>query len=179
MNSPTFESIIGPHGPLLLGLARKLCRHGGLEPEDLVQDTLLRAWSHLARLQGWSEERRRAWLCTTLQRRFLDVRRRQWTELREGPHLRVVGAPVLVREPRVWEAWERISEADLEAALLRLRPPLRAAFGLHQGGLSYKAIAQRLGTTPGTVGFWLHQARHELRAWLRPIAAARAEPLHV
>jgi RNA polymerase sigma-70 factor, ECF subfamily len=172
-----FEALIHPHRALLFGLARKLCRNGGAEPEDLVQDTLERALLHLDQLRGWSDGRRRAWLCTTLQRRFLDHCRRQRTESRESPHLELVRAPVLMREPREWHPWERLSEDDLRRAISRLRPPLRTAFELHSAGLRYKAIAERLGTTPGTVGFWLHQARHELKASLRPLATSRAEEL--
>jgi RNA polymerase sigma-70 factor (ECF subfamily) len=171
-----FQSVIGPHRPLLLGLARKLCRHGcTAEPEDLVQDTLERALLHFDQLRDWSDGTRRAWLCTTLQRRFLDQCRRQRTESSEGPDLEHVSAPVLVREPRAWSTWERVSDEELRWAITRLRPPLRIAFELHTEGLRYRAIAEKLGTTPGTVGFWLHQARRELKALLRPVAAAHAE----
>ncbi|QRN98048.1 RNA polymerase sigma factor [Archangium violaceum] len=171
-----FESVIGPHRPLLLGLARKLCRNSGAaDPEDLVQDTLERALRHFDQLREWSDSTRRAWLCTTLQRKFLDQCRRQRTENSEGPDLERVGAPVLVREPRAWRTWERVSDEELRWAITRLRPPLRTAFELHLAGLRYKAIAEKLGTTPGTVGFWLHQARRELKALLRPVAAAHAE----
>lgn len=172
-----FASIIDPHMPLLRGLARKLCHNGGVEPEDLLQDTLERALLHFECLSGLSEARRRAWLCTTLQRRFLDHCRRQGTESREAPHLELVRAPVLVREPRAWHDWERISEEELHEAIAHLSPPLRAAFELHTKGLRYKAIAERLGTTRGTVGFWLHQARRELKAWLRPVAEERVKEL--
>lgn len=176
-DSQHYTAVIGPHVSLLRGLARKLCRNGGVEPEDLVQDTLERALVHLPRLRGWCESTRRAWLCTTLQRRFLDHCRRQRTENTEAPHLELVRAPVLVREPRAWRAWEHLSDEDLNEAVSRLRQPLRAAFELHCEGLRYKDIAERLGTTPGTVGFWLHQARRELEARLRPLALAREEEL--
>ncbi|WNG51584.1 RNA polymerase sigma factor [Archangium minus] len=172
-----FISLIGPHMPLLLGLARKLCRNGGVEPEDLVQDTLERALLHFESLSGLSDAKRRAWLCTTLQRRFLDTCRRRSTEVKESPHLELVRAPVLVREPRSWQAWERVSEEELREAITHLPPTLRAAFELHIEGLRYKAIAKQLGTTRGTVGFWLHQARRELKAWLRPLTEERVEEL--
>lgn len=171
-----FEALAGQHQPLLLGLARKLCRHGVADAEDLVQDTLERALEHLEQLRGWSHDTRRAWLCTTLQRRFLDLYRRQRTEALEAPHLELVRAPVLVREPRAWRPWEHISEEELRHAVTALRLPLRTAFELHREGLRYKAIAERLGTTPGTVGFWLHQARRELKARLQPLAAWHANP---
>ena len=35
-DSQRYLSLIAPHRPLLLGLARKLCRNGGTDPEDLV-----------------------------------------------------------------------------------------------------------------------------------------------
>lgn len=176
-DSQHYTAVIGPHVPLLLGLARKLCRHGGVEPEDLVQDTLERALVHFPRLRDWSASTLRAWLCTTLQRRFLDHCRRQRTENTEAPYLELVRAPVLVREPRAWHAWEHISEEELREAVARLSPHLRAAFELQLEGLRYKAIAERLGTTPGTVGFWLHRARRELEARLRPLALEREAEL--
>lgn len=176
-DSREFTAFIAPHRALLLGLARKLCRDGGVEPEDLVQDTLERALLHFEALRGGSEGMRRAWLCTTLQRRFLDHCRRQRTESTEGPHLELLHAPVLVREPREWHSWERVSEEELHEAIACLRSPWREAFELHTAGLRYKTIAQRLGTTTGTVGCWLHHARLELRALLRPLATARSEQL--
>lgn len=176
-DSREFAALIGPHRDLLMGLAHKLCRNGGVEPEDLMQDTLERALVHFELLRGWSDGTRRAWLCTTLQRRFLDHCRRQRTESHEGPSLELLHAPVLVREPREWHCWERVSEEELHEAIACLRTPLREAFELHTAGLRYKDIAGRLGTTPGTVGFWLHQARLELRELLRPLAMEHAEEL--
>ncbi len=173
--SQEFHSLIGTHRSLLLGLAHKLCRNGGADPEDLVQDTLERALVNFEQLRDWSEPQRRAWLCTTLHRRFVDHFRRQRTESHEGPLLEWMRAPVLVREPRAWQPWERVSEEELQRAITRLRQPLRTAFELHMQGLRYKAIAERLDTTPGTVGFWLHQARRELRALLRPLTVSHEE----
>ncbi|HYO64728.1 MAG TPA: RNA polymerase sigma factor [Archangium sp.] len=176
-DSREFATLIAPHRALLMGLAHKLCRNGGVEPEDLMQDTLERALLHFESLRGWSDGTRRAWLCTTLQRRFLDHCRRRRTESTEGPALEWVHAPVLVREPRQWHTWERVSGEELHEAIACLRSPLREAFELHTAGVRYKDIAHRLGTTPGTVGFWLHQARRELRSLLRPLATERAEEL--
>jgi RNA polymerase sigma-70 factor (ECF subfamily) len=172
-----FEALIQPHRQLLLNLARKLCRQAEAEPEDLVQDTLERALRHVDQLRAASPGACRAWLCTTLQHRFLDHCRRQRTESRESPVLELVRAPVVVREPREWRLWELLSEEDLRGAISRLRPSLRTAVELHTAGLRYKAIAERLGISPGTVSFWMHQARHELEESLRPLAAARQEEL--
>lgn len=162
------EEALLRHRPLLLGMARRLCHRGGIDPEDLVQDTLERALRQRELLAARDERTCRAWLCTTLQHRFLDLCRRQHTEAVDAPHLRRIRAPVVVREPRTWRPWERVSEEHLRAAVERLKPPLRDAFELHASGLRYREIAERLGAPMGTVGCWLFQARMNLREWLRP-----------
>jgi RNA polymerase sigma-70 factor (ECF subfamily) len=162
------EDCLLRHQPLLLGKARRLCRRGGIDPEDLVQDTLERALRRLDWLSAQGERTCRAWLCTTLQRRFLDLYRRRRTESADEPDLTLLHAPVVVREPRAWQPWEHVSEEQLREAVARLKTPLRDVFELHATGLRYKAIAQRLGAPVGTVGCWLFQARRDLRELLRP-----------
>lgn len=162
------EDALLRHRALLTGMARRLCRRGGIDPDDLVQDTLERALRQRAWLAARDERTCRAWLCTTLQHRFLDLCRRQRTELVDAPHLKQIRAPVVVREPRTWRPWERVSEEHLREAVERLKPPLRDAFELHAAGLRYKEISERLGAPMGTVGCWLFQARRDLREWLRP-----------
>lgn len=169
------DAWLSRYQPLLHGKARKLCRGGAIDAEDLVQDTLERALRHMDWLSRQSEPTCRAWLCTTLRRRFLDVCRRQRTEAVDGPHLTRIRAPVVVREPRTWRPWERISDEHLRDAVTRLPPTLRTAFELHARGHRYKAISTRLGVPVGTVGCWLFQARHALRELLRPFTED-AEP---
>jgi RNA polymerase sigma-70 factor, ECF subfamily len=148
-------------------LARKLCRGGKMDAEDLVQDTLERALRQREWLQAQGEGTVRAWLCTTLRRRFLDWCRHRRVEAVDSLELERVRAPVVVREERDWEAWELVTGEELRQALERLSPRLRAAFELHMSGLRYKAIAQRLGVAPGTVGTRLYLARRELRTQLQ------------
>jgi len=156
------------HRAQLMGLARRLCRQGSIDPGDLVHDTLERALRQRAWLSTRDEPTCRAWLCTTLQHRFMDLCRRQHTETVDAPHLRQLRAPVVVREARTWRPWERVSDEHLRAAVEHLKPPQRDAFTLHAMGLRYKDIAKRLGAPMGTVGCWLFQARRDLREWLRP-----------
>lgn len=169
------EEWLSRYQPLLSGKARKLCREGAIDPEDLVQDTLERALRHMDWLSRQEERTCRAWLCTTLRRRFLDVCRRQRTEAVDGPQLTRIRAPVVVREPRAWRPWERLSEEHLREAVTRLPPTLRTVFELHAEGHRYKAIAARLRVPVGTVGCWLFHARHALRELLRPLTED-AEP---
>ncbi len=170
--APELQSFLSRYQPLLLGKARRLCRQGGIDPEDVVQDTLERALRHLDWLSAQIERTRRAWLCTTLQRRFLDLYRRRRTESTDELDLTLLQAPVVVREPRAWQPWEHVSEDHLREAVRHLKPQLRDVFELHAAGLRYKAISERLGAPVGTVGCWLFQARRELRELLRPYTVA-------
>ncbi|MFP2932359.1 RNA polymerase sigma factor [Pyxidicoccus sp. 3LG] len=158
-----FEALIRRHHPRLRGFARKLCRRGDVDPEDLLQDTLERAVSQRAWLAAQDERRCQAWLCTTLRRRFVDLHRRQRSDEAACSGLELVEAPVVVHPPREWRAWDRVSDAELRQALEDLEPSLREPFELHAAGLRYKDISRRLGTPVGTVSSWLFKARRSLR----------------
>ncbi|MDY7231487.1 RNA polymerase sigma factor [Hyalangium rubrum] len=161
-----FEALIRQHQPQLHGFARRLCRQGGVEPEDLVQDTLERALRRREWLAAQNERMRLAWLYTTLRRRFLDLRRHQRVEELVGATLELIEAPVLIRQKRQWLLWERVSDEQLREAFEHLKPSLREPLELHALGLRYKDIAQRVGATVGTVGGRIFQARQVLRARL-------------
>ena len=172
-----FEEFARRVRPMLLALARRLCGHAGIDPEDLVQESLTRALRHHDTLAAQPEPVYRAWLCRTLTHCFLDVCRKRRTEVLEpqrGPRLvrDEVEAPAA---PEV-ESWERISEGDFRAAITRLsNPRVREAYELHAAGLRYRAIAQRMGVPEGTVGSWLFQARRELKALLLPLTGGDSE----
>ena len=175
--APLFEECIGQYLPRLMGLARKLCRAGRIEPEDLVQDTLERALQYFGRLRTQSASSRQAWLCTTLQNRFLNLCRRQRTELQGSSRVEELHSLLITREPRSWQLWEHLTDEELQHAIQGLQQPLRTAFELYIAGGSYKVIARQLGTTAGTVGYWLHEARRSLRARLHVIALDRVVAL--
>lgn len=67
------------HGEYLLALAQRRIP-GDLRvkapPEDLVQETLIRACRHVARLRTWSEPRQRAWLRRVLRNQIASAHRR-------------------------------------------------------------------------------------------------------
>lgn len=160
-----FDAFIRQHRPLLLRVARRLCRHGGTEPEDLVQETLARALQDFGKLSFDGDGARQAWLCTTLTRCFFDGCRRRRTEVMGQPDLRLVHQPVPPPDaPR--ELWESVTEEQLLAAVARLREPYREAYTLHAAGRRYREIARRFGVPEGTVGGWLTEARRELKAML-------------
>ncbi|MCP3140857.1 RNA polymerase sigma factor [Pyxidicoccus xibeiensis] len=166
-----FEEFAQRVRPMLLALAKRLCGHGGIDPEDLVQEALARALVHHAALAHQPEPVLRAWLCRALTNHFLDLCRKRRTEVLEQERdLRLVRGEVEAPDAMSGEAWEHISEKDFRAAIAQLpNPRVREAYELHATGLRYRAIAQRMGVPEGTVGSWLFQARKELKVLLLPL----------
>ena len=163
-----FDEFARARRPGLLRIARRLCAGGGIEPEDLVQETLERAYRHFDKLVGENAGAVSVWLSTTLSNRFLDHCRRRRTEVLGAPALRVVLVDV-TGEPEPVEQWARVTRDDFQRAIDQLRPPhLREAYLLHASGLRYRAIARQLRAPEGTVGRWLTEARQALRALLTP-----------
>ncbi|MCP3057883.1 RNA polymerase sigma factor [Myxococcus sp. K38C18041901] len=175
-----FDAFARSRRPGLLRLARRLCSGGGIDPEDLVQETLERAYRNFDRLVAENPGAVSVWLSTTLSNRFLDHCRRRRTEVLGAPALRVVQDLESSGEPAALEQWEQVSREDFQRAIDKLRPPhLQEAYRLHVAGLRYRAIAQRLDAPEGTVGRWLSEARQALRGLLTPGAASsegRARP---
>jgi RNA polymerase sigma-70 factor (ECF subfamily) len=66
------------------------------------------------------------------------------------------------------DALERIVNPDLKAAFRQIPPPRRLAVYLADvEGLSYREIAETMGTPVGTVMSRIHRGRRQLR-WLLP-----------
>ena len=63
------------HGEALWRFCRRLVPHDRGRAEDVVQETLLRAWQHRTILEG-SEAAVRAWLFTVARRRVIEHRHR-------------------------------------------------------------------------------------------------------
>jgi RNA polymerase sigma-70 factor, ECF subfamily len=69
----SFEGLVREHSPFLLRLARSLAPTLGVDPEDVVQDTLERAWRSRDSYRGDSSIR--AWLSSILTNRIRDLAR--------------------------------------------------------------------------------------------------------
>lgn len=169
-----FDALARVHQPGLQRMARRLCGASGIDPEDLVQETLERALAHFDRLEQETEAGRCAWLSTTLTNRFLDMCRRRRTEARGAPDLQMVQDPVVAIDGAATrEAWELVPDEAVEQALGKLSPNVRKAYELRAGGLRYRAISKELGVPEGTVATWLFQARQQLRELLVPSSSER------
>lgn len=151
-----FDQLARAHRPLLYRYAYRLCGHHHLA-EDLVQDSLLRAWRSIDRLH--SPAALLAWLKTIVRREH--ARGFQRVEPRDSGL-----APEDLRDEH--PGFDTSTEAFVVRRALRALPqhyrePLLLQV-LH--GLSQQEIAERLGLTSAGVGTRLFRARQTLRAAL-------------
>lgn len=171
-----FEAFAQARRPVLVRLARRLCAGGGIDSEDLVQETLERAFRNFDRLAGEPEAAVSVWMSKTLSHRFLDHCRRRRTEVLGIPALRVVQNQEVSADPEPLERWKRVSPEAFQRAISRLREPWRQVYTLHASGLRYRPISQQLGVPEGTVGRWLSEARQMLRELLEPEVPSAGAP---
>ena len=147
------------HHAFLLKLARKLCR-STFDPEDLVQDVLVKAVANFDRLPP--DVNHVAWMARVMRNLFIDrVRTRAAQPLPVDLDDQVLIAP----DPDEREWWEAITAAEIRAALPQIPAELRGAFERFAfERQSYKEIAAALGVPATTVGTRVLRARRHLRA---------------
>jgi len=173
-----FESEFLPSLPALLAVAARLTGTRA-EAEDLVQDTLLKAYR--SRKQYRAGTNPRAWLMAILRNTFLNGYRRRNLERRvfDGPDADAlapgwVGASSLqgIRDPHSG-ALHHLLEAPLLEAIDELPPEFKMTVQLADiEELSYREIADSMSCPIGTVMSRLHRGRRWLRARLLSEAQA-------
>lgn len=150
------------HAGMLLGYVRRLVGGDTGRAEDVVQETLLRAWQHpealrAGRADGGSV---RAWLITVARHLVIDGERRRRSRPREVELVPAAERPA--EEPafdQVLTAWE---VAD---ALAALSAEHRAVIvELYYKDRSVAEAARRLGVPEGTVKSRAYYALRALRA---------------
>lgn len=157
-----FERWVVPEIPVLYRVALSLTGQKA-DAEDLVQDTLVRAFRAADRFDGAYP---RAWLLTILRRAHLNrVRVRRPALLRDGEsverNLENTGPAVASAED---VAISEEFEAVVANALQALPDKHRAVVTLVDiEGLSYQEAADVLGVPRGTVMSRLHRARARMR----------------
>ncbi|MEN8161275.1 MAG: RNA polymerase sigma factor [Myxococcota bacterium] len=153
---------VAPLRPALFGVCRRLTGNVW-EAEDLVQDTLLRAFATLGSIHH-EVRNPRAYLLRTATNLWIDTvrrREREATALAEPAAEAPAAAPAELRD-----AGERLFQ--------RLSPQERAALVLKDAfDMSLDEIAEILRTTRGAVKAALHRGRGRLGA---PEAAAAHRP---
>ncbi|HTV21631.1 MAG TPA: sigma-70 family RNA polymerase sigma factor [Polyangiaceae bacterium] len=173
-----FEAEFLPSLPSLLAVAARLTGTRS-EAEDLVQDTLLKAYR--SRKQYRAGTNPRAWLMAILRNTFLNGYRRRNLERRvfDGPDADAlapgwVGASSLraIRDPHSG-ALHSMLEAPLLTAIDELPAEFKMTVQLADiEELSYREIAESMSCPIGTVMSRLHRGRRWLRARLLSEAEA-------
>ncbi|MBX7221945.1 MAG: RNA polymerase sigma factor [Blastocatellia bacterium] len=155
-----FESQVFSHTPALLRTAVRMCGNAA-EAEDIVQDTLLRAWKYWDRFEPGTNCR--AWLF----RIMINVihRRREGLEA-VAPHLSM-SEPEMTNVLR-FESKIEMDENGTAAALAKLPSEYREVLMLVLvEEFSYKEASAMLNIPMGTVMSRLHRARQMMMKFLK------------
>lgn len=139
--------------------------------EDIVQETMLRAWRYAEKLDG-APEFTRAWLTTVAKNLLIDSHRRRQTRPQE-----VAYKPFLEHGTRLThdKYADILASMTVERVLPRLRPEHREAVRLiYLSERSVEEAANQLGIPSGTVRSRLFYALRLMRQILER-ADARAD----
>lgn len=157
-----FERHVVPEIEVLYRVALSITRNRA-DAEDLVQDTLLRAYRAAHRFDG---RHPRAWLLTIMRNAQINRVRRKRPELLRDPDLTLQRTADTSTDGRTAEELVVDSgfDAVVEAAFADLSDDFRAVVQLVDlDGLGYQEAADRLGIPVGTVMSRLHRARGRIR----------------
>lgn len=165
-----FEALVREHLDALYGAALRLTRHRS-DAEDLLQETLLKAWRSFHTFEEGTNVR--AWLFRILMNAHIDRYRRSvrepettdvedvgdfylYSKVQESDLLRRVGDPE--------KLLERVMEHEVREALESLPDHFRGVVVLADlQGFSYREIADILGIPVGTVMSRLFRGRRLLQ----------------
>ena len=143
LSDPEFKEQLGQVIPHLRAFGRSLSGSRDLA-DDLVQETLLKAWAARKRFQAGTNMR--AWTFIILRNLFLSQMRRarfkgEWDDLVAD---RILAAPA--------SQDKHVELGDMQRALLQLPQPQREALILvGAGGFAYEEAAEICGCAVGTI----------------------------
>jgi len=140
--------------PALRAFAWSLC-HNGSDADDLVQDTLIKAWTNRDKFELGTNLR--AWLFTILRNTYYTqaIRRRREVRDESGEYAANVRTPPT-------QDWS-VAMRALQAALNQLPDEHREALILvGAAGLSYEEAAEICGCALGTIKSRVNRARARL-----------------
>lgn len=166
MRDTGFREHVVPELDVLLRVARRLTGSPDTA-EDLVQETLIRAYRAVDRFDG---RHPRAWLLTILRNTWKNMNRRARPLFADDPEEPLNRAAARGADGRTG-AEEQVVDAGFDQQLAQALTDLAP---IHQqvvllvdvDGLSYQETADVLGVPTGTVMSRLHRARRQLRTRL-------------
>ncbi|MCP3910144.1 MAG: sigma-70 family RNA polymerase sigma factor [Actinomycetia bacterium] len=160
-----FREYVVPEMDLMLRVARSITGNQA-DAEDVVQDTLLRAYRAIDRFDGRYP---RAWLLTILRNAQVNRVRRRRPELLRDPDetfLRVAAKDSDGASPET-RVVEQTFDSEVETAFNSLPDKFREVVQLVDlDGLAYQEAADMLEIPVGTVMSRLHRARKRIREHL-------------
>ncbi len=165
-----FDRYVVPEIEVLYRVARSITRNP-TDAEDLVQDTMLRAYRGIG---GFDGRHPRAWLLTIMRNAQINRVRRRRPELLRDPdttmeRLADEDSGDLGPEAQVVDG---VYDAAVETAVDALPEKFRAVVELVDiQGLSYREAAELLDVPTGTVMSRLHRARTRIRKHLEQSGA--------
>lgn len=160
-----FRTHILPHRDRLYRLALSMALQPA-DAEDVVQDTMLRAWERRAE---WAQIANiQAWLVQICKHLVLDRKKRADALLQPLTHTAAMAASSVATEPSAANPHLQLEASESMALLGRLiaqlPPPQPDLVRLRDiEGMSYRDIALQLGLTETQVRVYLHRARATLR----------------
>ena len=161
MEPMVFQNELWSHRATLTHFARRF----GLDADDLVQETFVRAYLARSRFRPGSNGR--AWLHRILEHAAISELRREGSRRRLEASYQIDGPLAPDEEPAQ-------SIDPLKSALERLGEKERAVVELRfYAGLRYREIAALKGIPIGTVMSRLHRAQRKLRNVLYPSQACQ------
>jgi len=154
MSQSSFKDDLVAEIPSLRAFATSLCGSVTLA-DDLVQDALLKAWTHASKFQPGTSLR--AWLFTILRNSYYSQYRRRFREVQDSDG-------VYARDVAVAGNQEsHLDLADFRKAMGHLPPEQREVLMLvGASGLTYEETAAICGVEVGTIKSRLSRARAKL-----------------
>ncbi len=168
-----FRTHVEPELEVLLRVARTLTGNPA-DAEDLVQETVIRAFRALERFDGAHP---RAWLLTILRHTNMNMHRRQRPDLVEDwaavPGAKAAFGAAGVPSPEE-TVMNHVLNEDLERAVSSLDARFRSVLLLVDvDRLTYAEASDALGVPVGTVMSRLSRARNRVRLHLRNTATVQ------
>lgn len=161
------RAIMQANNRRLYRLARGILRNDA-EAEDVVQDTYVRAFTHLEQFRGDSSLS--TWLSRIAMNEALGRLRRQrpgveWSELeKSAPQAQIIPFPLATSDDPEKSMAQREIQHVVEHAIDELPEPFRLVFITRViEGMNVEETAEILGLKPETVKTRLHRARGLLR----------------
>ena len=158
LSDADFKEQLGQVIPHLRAFGRSVSGSRDLA-DDLVQETLMKAWAARKRFQAGTNMR--AWTFIILRNLYLSQMRRsrfrgEWDDLVAD---RILAAPA--------GQDKQVELGDMQRALLHLPQPQREALILvGAGGFAYEEAADICGVAVGTIKSWVARGRVALEALL-------------